>query len=67
MSRFGKLFETPELPQSPGDEDIAPADAPTQTSKECDNATTQQVRVGEKVKVQTYDMMNIRVRKHLMG
>jgi len=39
MSRFGKLFETPELPQSPRDEDIAPADAPTQTSKE---ATTQQ-------------------------
>jgi hypothetical protein len=40
MSRFGKLFETSEHPQSPGDGDIAPVeDAPTQTSK---GATTQQ-------------------------
>jgi len=40
MSRFGKLFETSEHPQPPGDGDIAPVDhAPTQISKD---ATTQQ-------------------------
>jgi len=53
MSRFGKLFETPELPQSPGDEDIAPADAPTQTSKE---ATTQQLNKSSRRKGKSPDI-----------
>jgi|GEM_PF-4643421 len=53
MSRFGKLFETPELPQSPRDEDIAPADAPTPTSKD---ATTQQLSKSSRRKGKSSDI-----------